>query len=89
VQLVGAQAHSAFKLDRTSVTIEHTIRLPKSCTTTLNHTLPALERISAISNNRPEGAKHHVCFSLFLFLLFFFDYLFVYLFSFYLLLYFL
>jgi hypothetical protein len=84
VQLIDAQVHCTFMLDRTSVMIERRKQLPHLCAPTLDHTLLAFERISVVSSNRPEGAEHHVFFcGVLLFLLFFFVYLFLCLFSFY------
>jgi hypothetical protein len=60
VQSLDARAQCALTLDRASVVIECTSRLLNSCTHTLNHIVPTLERISTISSNRPEAAKYKV-----------------------------
>jgi hypothetical protein len=62
VQLIDAQVHCTFMLDRTSVMIERRKQLPHLCAPTLDHTLLAFERISVVSSNRPEGAEHHIFF---------------------------
>ena len=80
-QQTDTRAHSAFTLDRTSLSIEHTIRLPKSCTHTLDCTLPALERISAIGSNRLERAKHYIFLKNFFLLIYIFV-IYIYLFIF-------
>jgi hypothetical protein len=51
------RAQYALTINRTSVTIKCTSVLLHSCTLMLDRTLPALERISAVSTNKPEAAK--------------------------------
>jgi hypothetical protein len=47
-------------INHTSVVIERTSRLPHLCLLTIDRIIPALERISAVSINKPEATKYKV-----------------------------